>query len=93
MSDWKVGEIHGDYEVVELTPSQAKFKRLSDGSIVTCPNIFQAKSQPKKDKADKADKPVRKNKNPSEDDLQAELARVQARLAAIKKTKQALQTA
>lgn len=90
MSDWKVGEIYGKYEVVELTPEKAVFK-LPDGSTETYPNIFQAKTD-RQDGILKDVKPARKPalKKLSEDELQAELAQAKAKLDAIKAKRQAL---
>lgn len=90
MSDWKVGEKHGIYEVVELTPSVAKF-RLPDGSIIETPNIYQKKEGGGNVSTAINDKPsVRKASKPkkdSEEDLQAQLEAARARLARAAKLK------
>lgn len=84
--NWQVGEKHGDYEVIALTPTTAKFRKISDGTEVECPNIFQDKvtrGVPEK---------VRKTRTPSKtssvsdlDKMIAEAEAKKARLAALKK--------
>jgi len=79
--NWQVGEKHGDYEVISLTPSTATFRK-SDGTEMECPNVFQDKAT--RGIPEKIRKP---KKTSSAQDLDAIIAQAQAKkakLAALK---------
>lgn len=84
--DWKVGEKHGGFELITLTPSTATFK-MPDGSTKEYPNIFVENKGKNPHASEPIVHKVRKNSKPSEDSLLKELEAAKAKLAALKKMK------
>ena len=97
MSNWVIGKTYGGFKFVSATETEATFE-APDGSTVVQPNIFQEKS-PARRKAlginsggtEGTEPKVRKthtlHKNPSEESLLEELAKVQARIAKLSSLK------
>jgi len=74
--NWKVGEKHGEYEVIAINPKEATFRK-ADGTEITCPNVFQDRAtRGIKDKP----KAIRKPKKTSTaSDLDAIIAAAEAK--------------